>query len=56
MDENEPIWRCEYSIVGYDCISASVLGYGYTEVEALKDCKLHFRMLQNKYNPEDEYF
>ena len=56
MDENEPTWKCEYYVTGYDGISASVFGYGYIEVEALKDCKLHFRMLQNKYNPEDECF
>lgn len=56
MDENEPIWRCEYSIVGYDCISASVFGYGNTEVEALENCKNHFQMLQDKYNPEDDSF
>lgn len=56
MDENEPAWKCEYYVTGYSGISASVFGYGYTEVEALKDCKLHFRMLQNKYNPEDECF
>lgn len=56
MDENDPIWRCEYSIVGYDCISASVFGYGNTEAEALTDCTKHFQMLQSKYNPEDESF
>lgn len=56
LDENEPIWRCEYSIVGYDCISASVFGYGNTEAEALADCQNHFKMLQSKYNPEDESF
>ena len=27
-----------------------------TEIEALKDCKIHFRMLQNKHNPEDDSF
>lgn len=56
MDENEPIWKYEYYVTGYDGISASVFGYGYTEVEALKDCKIHFKMLQNKYNPEDNSF
>lgn len=53
MDENDPIWRCEYSIVGYDMITASVFGYGNTEVEALEDCKNHFQMLQDKYNPNN---
>lgn len=56
MDENEPIWKCEYYVIGYDGISASVFGYGYTEIEALEDCKNHFQMLQDKYNPEDDSF
>ena len=54
MDESEYLWKCEYSIVGYECISASVFGYGNTEFEALKDCKNHFQMLQDKYNKENE--
>lgn len=56
MDENEPMWRCRYCIIGYEFISASVFGYGNTEAEALVDCKDHFQMLQDKYNPEDESF
>ena len=54
MDTNEPVWKCKYSIVGYDGISASVIGYGNTEFEALKSCKDHFKMLQEKYNKENE--
>lgn len=54
MDENEPTWKCKYSIVGYEGISASVFGYGNTEVEALENCKNHFQMLQDKYNTENE--
>lgn len=56
MDENEPIWKCKYYVIGYDGIFASVFGYGDTEVEALKDCKTHFKMLQDKYNPDDVSF
>lgn len=54
MNVNEPDWKCEYSIVGYDGISASIFGYGNTEIEALESCKRHFRMLQGKYNSENE--
>lgn len=54
MNKNEPIWKCEYSIVGYDGISASVFGYGNTEVKALNSCKSHFQMLQDKYNTENK--
>lgn len=54
MDGNEPTWRCEYSIVGYDGISASVTGYGDTPEEALRKCNELFQMLQDKYNVEDE--
>lgn len=54
MDENDPTWKCEYSIVGYELFSASVIGYGNTEIEALEDCIGHFKYLQEKYNPEGE--
>lgn len=54
MDENEPTWECEYSIIGYDDISASVIGYGDTPEEALRKCNELFQMLQDKYNVEDK--
>lgn len=54
MDPNEPAWRCEYSITGYEGIQASVFGYGNTEVEALHDCVCLFKYLQKTYNPDDE--
>ena len=56
MDANAPLWKCKYHVIGYDAISASIFGYGDTEVEALKDCKNHFEMLQDKYNPDDMSF
>ncbi len=54
MKENEPVWKCEYSIVGYEGISVSIIGYGNTEFKALENCKDHFKMLQEKYNTENE--
>ena len=30
MDESKPRWVCEYYIIGYDGITASVFGYGNT--------------------------
>ena len=54
MDDNEPVWKCEYFIVGYDGVSASVTGYGDTPEEALRKCNELFQMLQDKYNVEDE--
>lgn len=56
MDESDPAWRCEYSVTGYDGISASVFGYGNTEIAALEDCKNHFKMLQDRYNAEGVSF
>lgn len=53
---NEPAWKCEYSIVGYDGISASVMGYGDAEINALESCKRHYQMLQEKYNTENISF
>lgn len=54
MDKDDFLWKCEYSIVGYDGISASIFGYGNTEEESLIDCKKHFKYLQDNYNKEDE--
>lgn len=56
MDKEEPIWKCEYSVVGYDGISATILGYGDTEESALEECKRHFQMLQESHNPNGESF
>lgn len=56
MDKEEPIWKCEYSVVGYDGISATILGYGNTEIVALEECKMHFQILQELYNPNKESF
>lgn len=54
IDKNDPIWVCEYSIMGYEGVEASVCGYGNTEIEALEHCKTNFKMLQDKYNVEEE--
>lgn len=54
MNEDDPVWKCEYSIVGYEGITASVMGYGNTEEEALENCKEHFQMLQEKYNIDND--
>ena len=54
MDPNDPVWVCEYSIVGYDCLTASVLGYGNTPQEALSNCTDLFSSLQREYNKEDK--
>lgn len=56
MDKEEPIWKCEYSVVGYDGICATVFGYGDTEDLALEKCKKHFQVLQELYNPNGESF
>ena len=56
IDKEQLIWKCEYSIVGYDGISATILGYGDTEEFALEECKRHFQMLQKIYNPNRESF
>lgn len=51
--EGDPEWKCIYSIIGYDGITASVIGYGNTVEEALHDCKELFSYLQKTYNPDD---
>ena len=54
IDKDDPIWVCEYSIIGYEGAEAAVCGYGNTEIEALEHCKANFQMLQDKYNIEED--
>lgn len=54
IDRNELVWKCEYFIMGYDGVSASVIGYGNSAIEALENCKCYFLMLQEKYNPDNK--
>ena len=50
--DKENIYKCEYIVVGYECVTATVFGYGKTEAEALQSCKEHFEYLQKEYNKE----
>ena len=54
MEEGTPIWRCIYKVVGYEYITATCIGYGNTEEEALMECKNLFKYLQKQYNPNNE--
>lgn len=54
MDEKEPVWKCTYSIIGYDGLTAEVIGYGNTEDKALCECKQLFTFLQKQYNKDGE--
>lgn len=56
MDKNDFVWKCKYSIIGYDMIEAAVYGYGNTEGEALSECIKHFKEIQEMFNKEDESF
>ena len=56
MDENEPIWKCVYSVIGYDGISASIIQYGNTQIEALENVQKFFQYLQDNYNASGENF
>lgn len=56
MSKNNPIFKCEYEIVGYDGISAGIRGYGNTQQEALQGCINHFNFLQSKYNKDNVSF
>jgi len=55
-DENEPTYKCEYMVVGYECITSVLYGYGNTKQEALNDCEEKFKCLQETYNKDDESF
>lgn len=54
MDPDAPQWRCLYSIVGYNGLFTSILGYGDTPNEALEDCIAIKAHIQDKFNPDDE--
>lgn len=56
IDKSQPSFRCVYEVVGYDCITSKIIGYGYTQQEALQDCISHFNFLQKEYNAEDESY
>lgn len=49
-----PDYICEYNIIGYGHMIASVFGYGNTPEEALTDCKTTFDYVQGLYNPNRE--
>lgn len=54
IEKGVPVWKCKYTITGYEGVSATIIGYGDTEEDALKDCKDLFSKLQKEYNPEDD--
>lgn len=54
IPENEPLWRCVYECVGYEAITATLIGYGNTAPDALSDCVNLLSAIQEKYNPEDD--
>ena len=54
MEEGAPVWRCIYEVVGYECTTATCIGYGNTEEEALMECKKLFKYLQETYNKEND--
>lgn len=54
MCEKEPTFRCIYEVEGMDFITSKIIGYGYTQQEALEECISHFDFLQREYNTEDK--
>ena len=54
MNKNDPKFKCEYIILGYEGVASCVIGYGNTEYKALSKCKKLFRYLQNNYNKNNK--
>lgn len=52
--DDDAKWRCVLNVIGYDGITAILMAYGDTDIEALSRCKKMFEYLQKTYNPEDE--
>ena len=49
-------WKTEYSVIGYDCITASICGYGNTPQGSMDDCVKLFEYIQKTYNPKNIRF
>lgn len=47
-------FMCTYAVVGYECMTAEIIGYGNSEIEALQNCINLFKSVQKKYNPDDD--
>lgn len=56
IDETEPFFICEKTVIGYDGITSVLKGYGFTEEEALQNCIKNYKYLQKKYNKNNESF
>lgn len=54
VEDRNFLWKCTYTIIGYEGYSASIIGYGQDEAEALRLCKTNFESLQDLFNPERE--
>lgn len=55
-DPNEPDWKCEYTVVGYEMITSILYGYGNTPQKALQHCIDIFQRLQREFNKENDSF
>ena len=53
-DPKWPEYRCDYTVIGYDGYSATIFGWGKTEIESLTDCLNRFNSIQKLYNPKGE--
>ncbi|MDD4089927.1 MAG: hypothetical protein PHP29_09585 [Tissierellia bacterium] len=53
---NEPNWKCEYEVIGYDMITTVIYGYGDTPQESLQNCIDLFNRLQKEYNKDNDAF
>jgi hypothetical protein len=56
INENEPNWKCEYQVVGYEMITSIIYGFGDTQQEALQNCMNIFDRLQKEFNKDNKSF
>lgn len=54
IETKDQYWKCTYSVVSFDMMEASLIGYGNSEMEALSDCILTMQHLQKTYNKENK--
>lgn len=53
-DITEPCFFCQCTVMGCD-VKASIIGYGKTPEEALKNCMIEHDKIQKEFNPDDEW-
>ena len=56
LDKTKNEWMTIYQVIGYEGITSEICGYGDDPASALNNCICNFRLIQEIYNKNGEYF